>query len=278
MEHRKLGMGLFAADKENQEIECQEIVKKINKAVNIAQPYFEWFANEAAKRSNLNVLNNSLRLHERYLFLTSEYKDKIKEAKSRKNERIRTEYSSNSWGIEIPYYKLNNQAGWLAISAIDAFYSFTEHVFIHAAILKGLLVTGEDVANLADTDWGSKFKMCFDITDKDIKKHYDHLVSIKRQIRNYVAHGAFGKNGEGFQIHSGAGAVPLLMPHQKGNSRFSMESGIAFNEEEAIGAIEEFMRFYWESKTFPEVVYIQSTLPSILPYASDYLCQSDDFG
>lgn len=269
LEHRKLGMGLFAADKENQEAECQEIVKKIKKAVKLAQPYFEWVANEAAKRSDLNVLNHSLRLHERYSFLTNEYKEKIQEANLRKDERIRTQYSSTSWGIEMPYYRLKNEAEWLAISAIDAFYSFTEHVFIHAAILKGLLVTGEDVANLADNDWGSKFKSCFDVTDKDIKKHYDRLVSIKRQIRNYVAHGAFGKNGEAFQIHSGAGAVPLLMPHQKGNSRFSMESGIAFNEEEAIQVIEEFMRFYWESNTFPEVVYIQSTLPSILPYASD---------
>ncbi len=268
LEHRKLGMGLFAGDV-CQELECQEIVKKISKAVQVAQPYFEWIANEAAMRADLNVLNHSLRLHERYLFFINEYQKKIEEAKSRKDERIRTEHSSNSWGIEMPYYRLKNEAEWLAISAIDAFYSFTEHVFIHAAILKGLLVTGEDVANLADTDWGSKFKYCLDVSDKDIKKHYDQLVSIKRQIRNYVAHGAFGKNGEAFQIHSGAGAVPLLMPHQKGNSRFSMQSGIAFNEEEAIQAIVDFMRFYWESNIFPEVVYIQSTLPTILPYALD---------
>lgn len=29
------------------------------------------------------------------------------------------------------------------------------------------------------------------------------------------------------------------------------------------------MQFYWESNTFPEVIYIKSTLPSILTYASD---------
>ena len=84
-----------------------------------------------------------------------------------------------------------------------------------------------------------------------------------------MAHGAFGKNGEAFQIHTGAGAVPLLMPHQNGSSRFSMQSGIEFNEEEAIKAVEEFMSFYWESKVFPEVIYMQSSLPAILPFASD---------
>lgn len=269
LEHRKLGMGLFAADKKTQEKECKEIVKKISKAVNAAQPYFEWIANETAKRSDLNVLNHSLRLHDRYLFLTNEYKQKIQEAKIRQNEVVRTQHSENSWSIEIPYLRLKSEAEWLAISAIDAFYSFTEHVFIHSAILKGLLGSGEDVANLACQDWGSKFKLCLDITDEIIKKHYDELFSIKRQIRNYIAHGAFGKNGEAFEIHSGAGAVPLLMPNKKGKSRFSIQDGIAFNEGEAIQAIDEFMKFYWESNFLPEIIYIQSSLPTILPYVSD---------
>lgn len=269
LEHRKLGMGLFASDKENQEPECQEIVKKINKAVKVSQPYFEWVANESAKRSDLNVLNHSLRLHDRYTYFIDEYHKKIQEANTRKDERIRTQHSENSWSVEIPYYRLKKESEWLAISAIDAFFSFTEHVFIHAAILRGAALTGEDVANLADNEWASKFKACLDIQDQEVKVHYDQLVSIKRQIRNYVAHGAFGKNGEAFQIHSGAGAVPLLMPHQKGSSRFSMQSGIEFNEAEAIKTVEEFMRFYWESKAFPEIIYIQSSMPSILPYASD---------
>jgi hypothetical protein len=269
LEHRKLGMGLFASDKENQESECQEIVKKIQRAVKVAKPYFEWIANEAAKKSKLNVLNHSMRLHDRYDFLVKEYKKKIEEAISRKDERIKTQHSENSWSVYMPYYGLKRESEWLALSAIDAFYSFTEHVFIHAAILKGYLLTGEDVANLADKDWASKFKACLDIQDNAVKPHYDRLVAIKRQIRNYMAHGAFGKNGEAFQIHSGAGAVPLLMPHQKGSSRFSMQSGTEFQEEEAISAIEDFVQFYWEPNDFPEVIYIKSTLPSILTYAID---------
>jgi len=35
-----------------------------------------------------------------------------------------------------------------------------------------------------------------------------------------------------------------------------MQSGIAFNDEEAIQAVAEFVSFYWESNIFPEVVYI----------------------
>lgn len=269
LEHRKFGLGLFASDNENRESECQEIVKKIHKAVKVARPYFEWIAKEASKKSELNVINHSFRLHGRYEFLVKESRKKLDEAISRKDEKIKTQHSETSWSVHVPYYELKREAEWLALSAIDAFFSFTEHVFIHAGILKGNLLTGEDVANFADKDWASKFKDCLDIKACSIKPHYDRLVEIKRQIRNYMAHGAFGKNGEAFQIHSGAGAVPLLMPHQKGSSRFSMENGTEFREEEAINAIEEFMDFYWESNDFPEVIYVKSTLPSILTYVSD---------
>jgi len=262
LEHRKMGMGLFATNRDYQEDECLEIVKKIKKAIKVAHPYFEWFANNSAKRSKLNVLNYSERLYGRYEFLLTEHKKKIEEAISWKNE---TQHSDNLWNA----YKLKRESEWLALSAIDAFYGFTEHIFILASILRGQLLTGEDVANLADKNWASKFKECLDIEDNTVKLYYDKLITIKRQIRNYMAHGAFGKNGEAFQIHSGAGAVPLLMPHQKGSSRFSMRGGTEFREEEAISAIEEFMRFYWDSSNFPEVLYIKSRLPCILTYASN---------
>ena len=112
LEHRKMGMGLFAADKENQEGECREIVKKIKKAAIAAQPYFEWYANEAAKQSKLNVLNHSMRLHDRYEFLVIEYKKKLEEAISRKGERIETQHSERSWSVCMPYYKLKKESEW----------------------------------------------------------------------------------------------------------------------------------------------------------------------
>ena len=49
-----------------------------------------------------------------------------------------------------------------------------------------------------------------------------------------MAHGAFGKNGEAFQIHSKVGAVPLLMTNQKSGSRFSIQPDTEFEEKEAI--------------------------------------------
>lgn len=267
LEHRKLGFGLFAKNKES--VEADEIVKLIHKAVRKAKPFFEWKAQESANSSHLNVINHNYKLFSRYNFFLGEYESKNKEAIERKDERIVTDHGEGRRSISIPSFELNRNAEWLALSAIDAFFSWTEHIFIHSAVLQGKAITGEQVANLAEAEWAEKFKAALDVSDSVVKQHYDTLVMIKRQIRNYVAHGAFGKQGEAFQIHSGAGAIPLLMPHQKGNSRFSFSSDLGFKEEEAIKAINSFIQFYWESGDFPEVNYLQNDLPTILTMAAD---------
>lgn len=56
----------------------------------------------------------------------------------------------------IKYFKqlgFNNQTDWLALATIDTFFSWTEHVFIHLAILKGNLTTGTQVADMAEKEW-----------------------------------------------------------------------------------------------------------------------------
>ena len=71
----------------------------------------------------------------------------------------------------------------MALSAVDAFFSWTEHIFIHMAILSGKVITGEDVANLADNEWPIKFKYAIDIDSEGTRPYYDQLVTVKRQLR-----------------------------------------------------------------------------------------------
>jgi hypothetical protein len=53
------------------------------------------------------------------------------------------------------------------------------------------------VAELAESDWATKFKKALDIREPSTKIIFDKLVNIRRQIRNFVAHGSFGKQGRG---------------------------------------------------------------------------------
>jgi hypothetical protein len=124
------------------------------------------------------------------------------------------------------------------------------------------------VAALADADWKTKFKASLDISDTETKNHYDSLLDLRAQIRNFMAHGAFGKRGEAFRFHSGAGAVPVLLTgHQK--HRYSLTGKPAFDERWAISEIELFIQHLWSGPRLPARPYVFSSLPSILTFVGD---------
>src|SRR5689334_20698093 len=92
LEHRKFGLGLFAHDAAAEEAQARQIVRLVNDAARIAQPFFDWYAEQAIKSSKLNVQNASLHLFERFDFLRTTYNEKSAEAVRRKAERHKTEH------------------------------------------------------------------------------------------------------------------------------------------------------------------------------------------
>lgn len=273
IEHRKFGVGVFAGEGTDTEEEAAEIVAAIKRGIKAAKPYFEWVAKEAVAKSHLNVANRSRELFDRYHHFLEQYQSKAKEADERKEEKLVTEReteSGKSWSVQYPAYALRREAKWLAIATVDSFFSWTEHILIHLAILRGAVTTGDKVSQLALGDWKDKFKAAIDLGDQTAKGHYDTLFEIRRQIRNFVAHGAFGKDGQAFDFHSSAGAVPVRLPHQKENGKFSLGEGLEFDEPEALEEVAKFIEFLQTSSYRPAYLYAQeSDLPLILTMASD---------
>jgi phosphoribosyl-AMP cyclohydrolase len=113
--------------------------------------------------------------------------------------------------------------------------------------------------------------MALDKGDKDNKLHLDKMVAIRQQLRNFVAHGAFGKEGEAFHFHSRAGAVPVIFDSTRAKNRFSVTETLGFNNAEALAAIEEFIGHLWSREREPARIYIQESggLPTILTMATD---------
>lgn len=283
IEHRKMGLGIFAPTldpnarmnappSEEAEADAREIAALITKAVAVAQPYFEWRAEQAASISQLNVLNRSAWLFERYEFFRDRFKALSQEAEQRKKEKNIKKKTLDDWTMvttgTFPSYALLKEAEWNAQAAVEAFFSWTEHAFIHLAILQGRLHSGEDVANLAEADWKTKFKSALDIADQETKKHYDSLLDLRAQLRNFMAHGAFGKRGEAFRFHSGAGAVPLLLTGLQ-KHRYSLTGKPAFDERLAIAEIEQFIDHLWSGSRLSARHYVFSSLPSILTLVGD---------
>lgn len=273
VEHRKFGLGIFIKDSDDEAV-AEEVAKRIHAGVKAAQPYFTALADAAAKGSALNVKNNARELFERFAYFSDCYAEKLVEAEARKDERIQTEIPtsegiSHAFIVMFPSDHLFHEARWYATAAIEAFYSWTEHVFILVAILQGKIATGEDVANTAGTEWKEKFKLALGITDPDTKKFYDRLTTLRNQVRNFVAHGAFGKNGQALSFHSVIGAIPLLMPHRQNGEHFRFGDGVNFLPPEAMQLIHDFIAHMWSGNLLPAKIYIEAGLPLILSYVCD---------
>ena len=274
IEHRKFGVGIFVQDPEIDEPACEEIVKLINQGVKAAKPFFAWLAEQAVSESKLNVVNESRNLFSRYEYFLKMYNDIHDEADRRSEERIVEQHSGSDgtkWtSVSFPAYELRKQSQWMAQAAIDAFFSWTEHVFIHIVILTGEAKTGSDVAKLAVSSWYKKFSGALDLGNNHTRELYEKLSAIKEQLRNFMAHGAFGKRGEAFHFHSAAGAAPVLLTEERGSYGVTIDGGIAFDESSALKVIEEFIAHLWSGQREPARIYIQeSGLPLLLTMASD---------
>lgn len=273
IEHRKFGLGIFVDNPEANEAAALEIANRLQKAIKVARPYFEWRAKSAVNASKLNVINHTDALNERFNYFLSEYNAAIAEIRVVENRK--KEMTSEERMSELDYffstpYTHTEKATWLASSVIDAFFSFTEHVFIHLAALQGKIFTGNEVASLAGADWAQKYKSAFDLRDQEAKFFYDNLIEIRRQHRNFVAHGSFGKQGEAFTFHSDAGAVPVLLPHIRGQQKFALTGSLTMKDSVAIRIILRFMEFLWEYEREPARIYLQRTsLPVILTMVTD---------
>jgi len=273
IEHRKFGVGVFAHDASAEEDQARQIVALISSGVKVAGPFFEWLADRAAREGQLNVANRSRELYDRFEFFLAAHRRMAVEAGERARERRIEKREIKGGTLEIfhePARELRRNARWLALATIDAFFSWTEHVFIHLAIITGAVTSGLEVAKLAESDWQTKFKQALDLKDPRTKSLFDDLVVIRRQLRNFLAHGAFGKRGEAFDFHSGAGAAPLLLPHQADKPRFALTDELAFEDAAAINVILGFIDHLWSGCREPARQYIQeSELPLILTMAKD---------
>ncbi len=283
IEHRRSGFGIFAPNLESgarssgtpteqAEQDASAIADQIKIAVAAAEPYFEWRAQQAVTTSDLNVANKSEVLFDRYVYFRDSYRRLVEEAIRRQGESVVEESSLSAelrvTSVFFPSRVLLNEARWNAQAAIEAFFSWTEHAFIHLSVLQGRLKTGADVARLAEADWKTKFKAALDVAEAQTKLHYDTLLDLRAQVRNFVAHGAFGKRGEAFSFHTGAGAVPVLLTSEH-RQKFSLGGRPPFEEKTAIDQIEDFLQFLWSGPCAPAQHYLSSGVPSILTYAAD---------
>ena len=148
IEFRKRGLGMVAYQGDDPETAASEKARLIRKGLPVAKPYFDWRAEEAAKGSEMNVLNRAPDLYRRLEFLLSLYEERRAEYEARKDEVVVTTRNGLKHYSNVASAQLGKEARWLGTSVIDSFFAWTEHVFIHLAILQGRCTTADHARNL----------------------------------------------------------------------------------------------------------------------------------
>jgi hypothetical protein len=268
IQHRKLGLGVFALSFDGAAEGAEQIARLIRRSANAGKKYFDWKAEAAVKTSRLNVVNRSSDLYERFRYFRDKYRGLLVEAADRKDEHA-TEIRDGVTMHYPPSFELAREAEHYAIAAIEAFYSWTEHIFVQLATMNGHCPTGADVADLARADWSTKYKTALGLEEPTMKRFFDQLLALRRQVRNFTAHGAFGKDGEAFRFHSAAGAVPVLLNNSTEEARYSLVGYAAFSEGTAIELIAAFVEHLWDDARRPARLYLESELPIRLTLAVD---------
>ncbi len=273
IEYRKLGLGVFAYSETNSECYAKEIVQLICSATKIAHPYFEFLIEEAKSSSNISLFNNNKYLYGRYLYLLDKYKN-LTPPKENKHRNIKDSDNIVSMleeaakhSFDIKNYHLEKQ--WLSISVMEAYFSWTEHLFPHLFVISNNESDGKKIINLANKEWLEKYKHIIDInSNKEGKLYHDEFSIVRNQLRNFITHGSIGKEYNAFSFHSSVGAIPVRMSNNK--SKYSITSDLYFEHQSIIQLFENFTKYLWDSKLGPAMFYLlESSLPTILTYAKN---------
>lgn len=279
LEHRKLGMALLSSDSQAREQDTHELVQRLEKGVRAARPYFDYRAQLAISKSEINVINQSKELWARYEYLRALHQEKLQEAVSLKEQYETTEVNEGGLIGTVTvglWYEPERQVRWIAYAAIEAFFRWAEHVLVLVAILTGRIQTGDEVAKLIKNDWSRKFKKAIDLASAEAKQHYDNLYRVREELRNFLAHGAFGKQGECFRFHSRAGAVPVALKETGTVTLYELmtdtdlknrQQSASSAEQIALDQLDEFCEFLWSEERAPARLYVEDGVDIFLNFS-----------
>lgn len=280
IEHRKFGLGIFAPNIPHIEESAGEIVRLIDRGIRVAGEcgYFEHWVRERSKGENVMLVNDGIRLHERYLFFLHSFQklwDKVEQADHQNNTgdsgdpiRLIKQYLSCA--------NLRERAAWAGQSAIDCFFSWTEHIFVHLAVLLGKAeVNSVAKCNklIKSRSWSDKYESVFDIERDDESRKYLNALKEIRELRNFASHGHFGRHSETLWVPTRIGCVPFNVQPGKSKSPWRHDPDIGLTEHKSLQTIEKFIDFLWSGARQPARILLQETsFPTYLKFihSEDY--------
>ncbi len=251
----------------------EEVYRLLRKGMKAAKRYYLWRAEQAASTSDLNLTARNVELWDKYEFLRARSTELFAEFEERKEEHVVENWTNDNgpsgMSIRFPAFQHLTEGQWTHETAVDAFFAWSEHALVHIAVLQGKLTTGVEITDLLRKEWAEKCKLVLNLTDADDKVVFDDMCILKSELRNFVAHGSFGKDGAMFAFHSQVGSIPLRVLDNAAQTEFTFGSRSAGNWEQDYERIDRFITQLWSRDRGPAKMYLESGLPTVLTYAVD---------
>lgn len=265
IEDGKFGMEILAPNIPFVEDVAREVVNCIDRGIRSVREsgYFEAWIRECAKDENVILANDSILLYERYLFFREEFERQWAEVEQSQTQNGIGDPRNIVRLLEQDFScaNLRKKAAWLGQSALEWFFSWIEHIFVHLAIL----LDKEEVSSLAKCEkligkrWIIKYESVFDTKrDKEAKAFLDELKEV-RESRNFASHGHFGKHGETLWVPTRLGCFPYNIQSSRPRDPWGHHDSDGFTEHAALLTVDRFIDYLWSGVRQPARVLLQET-------------------
>lgn len=267
--YQKSGMRILYSENGDPEA----VFNALKKGMKAAKPYYLWRAEQASTTADLNLVSKCPMLWEKYQYLREKSKCLIERYETEKDvtvvEKGFTEGGSEWTTYKYPAHELLEQGRWIHEAAVDAFFAWCEQTLVHVAVLLGKLTNGKEIADLLHGNFSQKCNLVLDLAVSNDKAVYDDIASLRTELRNYVAHGSFGKDGSTFSFHTAVGSVPLKVLDGRSSAGFSFGIDSVRDWKDDYRRIDEFVSQLWSNGRVPAQLYIETGFPCILTYSVD---------
>lgn len=185
--HQKFGFRIYVAEKNTKKADeiAKEIENVIENAIEASEPAIKQYASVALQKGEISIDNRIYELKEVYKY----FKEEVLSRSKKMNKISASKSDVKNFKKQ---FELHEEISYLEQAGYVAFFSLLEHLCTLVLAFRNI-PERHNIKDFAQKNWQDKFKLVFDLTQKEFKESYDYLLGVSRYKRNPSVHGLFDK-------------------------------------------------------------------------------------
>lgn len=185
--HQKFGFRIYIANEDSKKPEdvAKEIEEVLEKGLDCSEPIIRQYAIDSLKGGDVTINNRLNELKQVYEY----FRDEVVKRKKKIHDTLSLKTKAQDFKKQ---FELRKEISYLEQAGYVAFFSLLEHLCVLFLAFRNIPERNR-VGEFAQKNWQEKFKLVFDLNQKEFKENYDYLIGVSRYKRNPSVHGLFDK-------------------------------------------------------------------------------------